>query len=150
MTNSNKNIEEKLIIEYFINEYIHFPKGKLVKSESPDFILKQSPKRSIGIELTKLHHPENRFFYRDKRNDIQINELSKEPIEYTIKAKEEKLPLYQKKKINTFWLIITLEKYNVSKSLNLNNKFENWAFSSKFQKVFLFELVNRKVYELNT
>lgn len=32
---------------------------------------------------------------------------------------------------------------------NLGNKLQNWAFSSGFQRIFLFELKNQKVFELN-
>ena len=46
-----QTLEVLLIMKQFRNDYAVFPKGKLQKSESPDFILKQNPKTTIGIEL---------------------------------------------------------------------------------------------------
>ena len=52
----NHHDEEIMILELFRKSYPEFPKGKLVKSESPDFILQQNyPNQSIGIEVTRLH-----------------------------------------------------------------------------------------------
>ena len=44
----SQTMEELLIMEHFRNNYVEFPKGKLQKSESPDFILKISPKKFGG------------------------------------------------------------------------------------------------------
>jgi len=46
--------EEKQLLKHFINIFPEIPKGKIVKQESPDFILHTSRHHSIGIELTKL------------------------------------------------------------------------------------------------
>lgn len=145
-------IEEEYIIELFRIEYPDFPKGKLLKTESPDFILKENPRTAIGIELTKLHGPtvkkENTHF-ASKVYGYQPPEFSKENIEFTINAKDEKLPLYQQKKLNQIWLLITADLNESPVSFNLNNKLENWNFLSGFHKIFLFELKTRNVFELN-
>lgn len=143
-------MEEEYIIGLFRLEYPDFPKGKLLKTESPDFILKESPKTSIGIELTKLHGPsvKKEKSHYPPSSGYQPPEFSKENIEYTISAKHEKLPLYQQKKLNQIWLLITANLDESPVSFNLNNKLENWNFFSGFQKIFLFELKTRKVYEL--
>lgn len=145
-------IEEEYIIDLFRIEYPDFPKGKLMKTESPDFILKENPKTTIGIELTKLHGPtvkkENTHF-ASKVYGYQPPEFSKENIEFTINAKDEKLPLYQQKKLNQIWLLITADLNESPVSFNLNNKLENWNFLSGFHKIFLFELKTRNVFELN-
>lgn len=145
-------IEEEYIIDLFRIEYPDFPKGKLMKTESPDFILKENPKTTIGIELTKLHGPtvkkENTHF-ASKVYGYLPPEFSKENIEFTINAKDEKLPLYQQKKLNQIWLLITADLNESPVSFNLNNKLENWNFLSGFHKIFLFELKTRNVFELN-
>jgi len=143
-------MEEEYIIGLFRLEYPDFPKGKLLKTESPDFILKENPKTSIGIELTKLHGPsvKKEKSHYSPSSGYQPPEFSKENIEFTISAKDEKLPLYQQKKLNQIWLLITANLEESPVSFNLNNKLENWNFFSGFQKVFLFELKTRKVYEL--
>lgn len=85
-------MEELLIMEQFRNEYKEFPKGKLEKSESPDFIVKVSPKNAIGIELTKLHGPTiNKFktHYPRKINGYTAPEFNLENLQFTINAKDE-------------------------------------------------------------
>ena len=46
---------ELLLMHFFRECSPDFPKGKIVPSESPDFILKLKSKNRIGIELTRLH-----------------------------------------------------------------------------------------------
>jgi hypothetical protein len=145
-------VEEEYIIELFRNEYADFPKGKLLKTESPDFILKESPQKAIGIELTKLHGPsvkKEKSHFPSKVNGYQPPDLTKENIEFTINAKDEKLPIYKQKMLNQIWLLITTDLNLSPASFNLSNKLENWSFLSGFQKVFLFELKTRKVFDLN-
>lgn len=145
-------MEEILIMEYFRNEYEEFPKGKLVKSESPDFILRVTPKYAIGIELTKLHGPtvnKHKTHYPRKIVGYNAPEFNRENLEYTIDAKNEKLAYYQKKRLNQLWLLITADLDQSPVNYNLGNKLENWSFLSGFQKVFLLELKIRKVFELN-
>jgi hypothetical protein len=145
-------MEELLIIEQFRNEFKEFPKGKLQKSESPDFILRVSPKNTIGIELTKLHGPTvNKFktHYPSKINGYTAPEFNRENLEFTINAKNEKRAYYQKKSLNQLWLLITADLEERPVNYNLGNKLQTWSFLSGFQKVFLFELKARKVFELN-
>ena len=79
----------------------------------------------------------------------QPPEFTKENIEYTINAKDEKLPIYQQKMLNQIWLLITADLNESPVAFNLMNKLENWNFFSGFHKIFLFELKSRKVFELN-
>jgi hypothetical protein len=145
-------MEELLIMEQFRNEYKEFPKGKLEKSESPDFIVKVSPKNAIGIELTKLHGPTiNKFktHYPRKINGYTAPEFNLENLQFTIDAKDEKLAYYREKTLNQLWLMITADLDESPVNYNLGNKLQNWTFSSGFQRIFLFELKNQKVFELN-
>jgi len=105
-------MEELLIMEQFRNEFNEFPKGKLQKSESPDFILRISPKNAIGIELTKLHGPnvnKRKTHYPRKINGYNAPEFNRVNLEYTIDAKNKKLAYYQEKKLNQIWLLITTD-----------------------------------------
>lgn len=145
-------MEELLIMEQFRNEYKEFPKGKLEKSESPDFILKVSTKSAIGIELTKLHGPtviKYKTHYPRKINGYTAPEFNLENLQFTIAAKDEKLAYYQEKKLNQLWLLITADLDESPVNYNLGNKLQNWSFSSGFQRIFLLELKNQKVFELN-
>jgi hypothetical protein len=148
----SQSLEEMHIMQQFRNSYAEFPKGKLLKTESPDFVVKQSIKASIGIELTKLHGPtvlKHKTHYPQKINDYQPPELNFENIDFTIHSKNEKLGIYQRQKLNQIWLLITTDLAESPVSFNLSNKLENWNFISGFQKVFMFELKSRKVFELN-
>jgi hypothetical protein len=148
----SQTLEELSIMEQFRDEYTDFPKGKLLKSESPDFILKINTKAAIGIELTKLHgtavRKEKTHFPRQIKG-YYPPEFNRENIEFTIRAKNEKLPIYQQKRLNQLWLLITADLEESPVSFNLHNKLDNWIFASEFQKIFLFELKNRKVFDLN-
>jgi len=148
----SQTLEELSIMEQFRYEYIDFPKGKLLKSESPDFILKINTKAAIGIELTKLHgtavRKEKTHFPRQIKGYCPP-EFNRENIEFTIHAKNEKLPIYQQKRLNQIWLLITADLEESPVSFNLRNKLDNWVFISGFQKIFLLELKNRKVFDLN-
>ena len=145
-------MEELLIMEQFKDAWAEFPKGKLLKSESPDFILKLSTKNWIGIELTKLHGPAvNKYktHYPRKINGYIPPDFNFENLQFTIDAKNEKLAYYQEKKLNQLWLLITADLDESPVNFNLGNKLQNWTFASGFQKVFLIELKFRRVYELN-
>lgn len=50
-----KSQEEWLVMRSFRGNYADFPKGKLTKSESPDFVLKINTDKSIGIEVSRLY-----------------------------------------------------------------------------------------------
>ncbi len=148
----SQTLEEMIIMEQFRNSYPEFPKGKLIKSESPDFIVQKTFRKTIGIELTKLHSPlvaKLKTHYPLRISGYQAPELNQENIEFTINAKNEKINIYRKKKLNHLWLMITADLDNSPVSFNLSNQLDRWIFFSEFEKVFLFELKNRKVFELN-
>ncbi len=121
----NKFEEEILVMDYFRDFYKDFPKGKLVKSESPDFIVNVNTKKSIGIELTRLNPKKNSLF---------------EKIEVTLKNKSHKLRLYQQKKFNSIWLVIHVDFIDVSKLNNLQAKLDTQKFETEFDQVFLFDM----------
>ena len=62
---------EFLLLHYFKECYTDFPKGKIVLSESPDFVIRLKSKSQLGIELTRLN-PENARI----PNGLQIAEHS--------------------------------------------------------------------------
>jgi len=46
---------EIMLIDYFRRCYPEFPKGRVIPSESPDFLVKMKSKNQLGIELTRLN-----------------------------------------------------------------------------------------------
>ena len=51
----NKKQLEILLMNYFRESYIDFPKGIVAPSESPDFIVSFKNHHLLGIELTRLN-----------------------------------------------------------------------------------------------
>lgn len=136
----NKIYNEVLIMEYFREKYEHFPKGKLAKIESPDFVLKLSPKQSIGIELTQL--------FRNSSDESQRFSWMVSQIENLLFKKEEKLSLYHKKKFKAYWLVITCESIDLTDGTNIQKELHRIAFKTGFDKVFLFTLFEGKIFHL--
>jgi hypothetical protein len=128
------------VLDRFRQSYRDFPSGRIIKSESPDFLIQLSPKRSIGVELTSLP----KAAYND--DSTSLGSFLKDLASSLIK-KEEKLAIYRKRRTNEYWLVIyadsievnVLESINLLSGLNLN---------SGFDRIFLFELFNSIVWEL--
>jgi hypothetical protein len=246
MTLQQKDREEQAILNYFRETYEEFPKGKLLKSESPDFILRVNRKKTIGIELTKLfkHRPDrdripqkrprelykrivsearvlfgsksdvdlsvhisfpagiqlpraragdtaarivnairisliDRDFTRmfniqieppdapfpvssihilynpEQRNSVwnyaeafDAQELEEDNVKKIISHKEDKLQIYQRRRFESYWLVVVIDALDRSSSFNIDNKIENWDIETSFDKIFLFEQFQRKIYEL--
>lgn len=142
----NHHDEEILILELFRNNYAGFPKGKLIKSESPDFILKINPRKSIGIEITRLRDgsiPKN-------NPGFPVPELTQRNIESTVNSKEDKLALYQQKKISECWLIIATDYIQLPKGVNISGMIFKWEVHSRYQKIFLMDLFDKNVFTLTS
>jgi hypothetical protein len=123
--NQKKKLEEK-ILDAFFQLLPDAPKGKLTPSESPDFILAINRRKTIGIELTRLIiEMENKQTHLDR--ELIIKALEK---------KNDKLPLYRKKRIDIYWLIIIIE--DKSNNIILHQNTDRWTFETAFHKVFLF------------
>jgi hypothetical protein len=135
---NDKKQTESTLIHLFRKHYPDFPKGSLKPTESPDFILSAAPRHKIGIELTSLHpiSPGSEL-------------LSFENLSACLESKNDKLHLYRKKKLNEYWLVITLQDHLGWNRINLNNKLMVWDFKTEFDRVFLFNPANGKVFEMN-
>ena len=127
-------------MEYFIEKYEDFPSGKLLKHESPDFILKTSRKYKIGIELTQI---------RSKRpgKPQKLSELIEE-MNRTIEKKEGKLHLYESKQLNEYWLIIYMDDIGLRITNNLTDKLNLLVSNSGFDRLWLFDLFGGILYEI--
>jgi len=147
MSNEQKKTDERIILDYFRQCYDGFPDGRIIGSESPDFIVETSRKNSVGIELTKLHDPGQTHPGFDK-NSYDVRTLDKELIEGVIRTKEEKLALYNKQMNDMYWLIIFIDQFDGPESFNIKNKIGKWEISSNFNMVFLFEMFSPEIFVL--
>lgn len=135
---------EQVIVQQFAALFGDFPKGRLKAGESPDFVLRVSPRRAIGIELTELKGQD--FVNHTGRllnpADVLLN------LRATIAAKDEKLALYRRKKLNEIWLLIHVEELWSQVGFNLNNKLSRFDCRSGFQRIFLLETTPLRLTEL--
>ena len=100
--------------------------------------------------ITLIHHPEDKlseWIYCKAQVPVSNFMLS---IQQTIERKHAKIPIYQKKRLDQYWLLIVAECLNCTTSFNINNLIENCSFQSGFHQVFLFELFEQKIYLLNS
>lgn len=136
--------QEWVVMRYFKENSAGFPKGKLVKGESPDFKLWISPKRFIGIELTQVHqmNADNALQgYLDARNSL-------EQVYESIRLKEEKIHLYRSEQPYQLWLIIFADYSEEDALIKLTVEFGENAMVSAFDKIFFFDLDTRQVIQL--
>ncbi len=243
---SEKKQLEILLMHYFRESYNIFPAGKLIPSESPDFMVKIKKKFNLRIELTRLnplnaktltikelerdqlrdevidrakdiftqssainlfvkilfsdkeklnpgssvvlsarltnlirnsvqdkntggffhklitgsslpkelgeiliiHDPVLKTSVWERSNNLGISENVPEDIQLAIQKKDEKLILYQKQQFNSYWLIITTDRLRGTKNYNLQNKVLNQQFHSRFQQVFLFDLMRANIFRV--
>ena len=99
-------------------------------------------------EVLIIHHPKLETSVWERSNNLGISNNVVDDIRQAIQKKDEKLRLYQKQRLNYYWLLITTDRLRGVKSFNLSNKILNHKFHSQFQHVFLFDLIQSQVYEL--
>jgi hypothetical protein len=69
-------------------------------------------------------------------------------IRQLIAKKEEKLQLYQKKRLNQYWLIITTDRLNNKQKETFHHMIFNKGNSHQFQKIFLFDLLKAQIIQI--
>ena len=138
--NDLKSTRELINLDAFRMHFPAFPKGRLIKSESPDFILKTSQKYSIGIELTSLPSPSYTITGETVSSFL-------EDLQHSILKKEAKLKIYRGKKANEYWLIIFADVIDI-KNVNYMELISG-TNCNDFRKIFLFDLFNGIIHELS-
>jgi hypothetical protein len=103
-----------------------------------------------GIEeILIVGHPAMEVSIWERANNLGISTDVVDDIKKAIQKKDEKLlRLYQKQRLNYYWLLITTDRLQGVKSYNLPEKVMNHSFHSNFQRVFLFDLIKSAVFEL--
>jgi hypothetical protein len=137
MTRIFQTSEEMIILDLFMELYPDFPKGRIIKAESPDFIIRLNTKRSLGIEITRLQ------LDPDEPPVHGIKEL----IEKIIQRKDDKLHIYQRKKIDRYWLIL-VNGVSDDNAYHIPEKIYDWNLETRFNKLFIFDMPARRIYEI--
>ena len=102
-----------------------------------------------GIQnILIVSHPELKVSVWERSNNLGISNDVVDDIKQAIHKKDEKLKLYQKQRLNYYWLLITTDRLRGVKNFNLPNKIMNHKFHSLFQHAFLFDLIKSEVFEL--
>jgi hypothetical protein len=99
-------------------------------------------------EILIVNHPEMQNPVWERANNLGLSNNVVDDIHQAILKKEEKLLLYQKQRLNYYWLLITTDRLRGVRNYNLSNKIINHSFNSNFQKVFLFDLMRSNIYQL--
>ena len=104
-----------------------------------------------GSELKKIFiasHPSLRSSIWERSNNLGITENITDDILLSVKKKEEKLRLYQKQRLNYYWLIITSDRLRGLNRHKLADLAGTTSLNSHFQHIFLFDIIKSKVYQL--
>jgi hypothetical protein len=99
-------------------------------------------------EVLVIQHPKLKTAMWERSNNLGVSNNVVDDIHKAIKKKDEKLRIYHKNHLNHYWLLITTDRLRGVKNSNLPNKIMNQKFESRFQHVFLFDLIKAKIYEL--
>ena len=130
---------ERRVLDEFRKYYPEFPKGKIVQSESPDFILETSPKHTVGIELSAL--PSSSLILNNKRDLYNLIE----EIHHSVIKKDEKLPLYRKQRADEYWLLLYIDSLQDG-PFNLKEHLPRTETMNGYNRVFLFDIYDGKVF----
>ncbi len=141
---SERKKGERGYLEQLSGVYDQVPKGRVISSESPDFILRTGRKRRMGLEFTRMtRHDEA----PDPGGYFQP-ELSKEALTKVIRIKEQKLHLYRRKKLVQIWLVIVVDSFDIPDSFNIFNQITGWKIETDFDAVLLLDRSKDRVYEV--
>lgn len=131
-------------MRYFREICSGFPKGKLVKGESPDFQLWISAKRFIGIELTQIH-PD----HHDNAAQCYLSdEYAVRQVIGSVRLKEEKIRLYRTDHPYKLWLIIFADYSEPQAMKKIMDEYSDNRIETSFDNVFFFDLDTRMVCQL--
>lgn len=136
--------QEWIIMRYFMENCTGFPKGKLVKGESPDFQLWVSPKRFIGLELTQVHQ----FKADTPLQGFLEHQSAVKQVNESIRAKEEKVRLYRSDHPHQLWLIIFADYSEADAMEQVVGEYQENRIMSSFDQVYLFDLDKPEIVRL--
>jgi hypothetical protein len=142
-----KSEQELMISVQLVNEI-----RKAVENKNRDsFFKKIISKPGLPKEIESVlivNHPVMQTSVWERANNLGVSNNVVDDIKKSIHKKDEKLRLYQKQRLNYYWLLIFTDRLRGVKNFNLSNKVINHRFESRFQQVFLFDLIKSDIYKL--
>jgi len=125
---------------------------KAVQNKNVDAFFKetiQDSKLPKGLEsVLMVNHPVMETSIWERANNLGVSNDVVDDIRKSIHKKDLKLQIYQKQHLNYYWLLIFTDRLRGVKNFNLSNKIINHKFESRFQQVFLFDLIKSEIYRL--
>ncbi len=125
---------------------------KVVQHKNEKQFFKQTISASLlpkGLESVLIvNHPALETSIWERANNLGISNDVVDDIRKSIHKKDQKLNIYQKQRLNYYWLLVFTDRLHGVKNFNLANKIINHKFESRFQHVFLFDLIKAGVFQL--
>lgn len=134
--------------------------AELIASDIYEKVNELDRKRKLQLEInstavdeilnliTVNYFPEVKNGFWDNTGAYMLPELTRDLLQQTILSKEEKLQLYQRNLCDEYWLLIYSDSVRKSTAFNISNQIEKWNISSEFDRVFLFEVMDFKIYHI--
>jgi hypothetical protein len=140
--------EQKLILAVQLANIVR----QSIENKKPISFFRKTLDSSVlprGIESVLIvNHPALKYSFWERSNNLGVSKNVVADIREAIQKKDKKLMLYQKQRLNYYWLLITTDRLRGVKSYNLPNKIMNHNFQSRFQHVFLFDLIKSNIFNL--
>lgn len=99
-------------------------------------------------KILVINHPVMTTSIWERANNLGVSNNVVADINHAIQKKDEKLRIYHRKKLNLYWLLITTDRFHGLKNFNLPQQIDNRKFNSRFQRVYLFDLLKSKIYQI--
>lgn len=141
--NSQKKVRERQFLDQFIILYEDFPPGKIISSESPDFVIQRSVKNRIGIEITQYEIFDSEIHPLNNQQFVEHESLLK-----LIIQKNDKLAHYQKKWLNAYWLLLVINASQSKSMLRLSEGLiDQCRLVASFDRIFILDMQQKRLYE---
>ena len=102
-----------------------------------------------GVErILVVNHPVLQTPVWERANNLGVSTDVVDDIRQAIKKKDEKLSIYHKKQLNLYWLLIISDRLRGVKEFNLPQQIGRHEFHSRFQRVFLFDMMKPDIYQI--
>lgn len=141
------NSERSLVISAQLTNLVR----NSIRNKNPNSFFRESINTSLpkGLdEILIVHDPLFMTSVWERSNNLGISGNIIEDIREAIRKKEEKLEIYQKQQLNNYWLIVTTDRLRGTKNSQLKNTIMNVSFQSRFERVFLFDLMRAECHQL--
>ncbi len=139
-----KKLRERYFLDSFRSLYADFPRGKIIPSESPDFIVQYRQRRKIGIEITEAYP----FDIQSDKSEYHMVSLTLNDVISCILQKDKRLPIYQKQWLQEIWLVVVLDSTGFK---GISIPFDHYLLGNLetgFDKIFLLLEPEKQLHEL--